>query len=229
MRTERNALFGLALGFAISAGIFTPAVSAPNAVKSDNSEGGGWKIVSQSATLTIHNRSHREPGIQEVKATGLIDAKPAVVRRVLEDTDAYPQFMPYVIESRLIARESGAVVVYQRMSPPLMKDVDYTMRMRFESYRADGGATGHRVRWDSANDLQPAEKKGVVRLTVNNGSWLLEPTANDGQTRATYWLHSDCGRAMSPALVGIAYRTSIPKMFEGVRKRAKLAKYSAPK
>ncbi len=229
MRTARNALLGLAFAFAILAGIPIPAASAPKAVTSNNSEGGGWKVVSQSATLTIHNRSHKEPGIQEVKATGIIDAKPAVVRRVLEDTDAYPQFMPYVIESRVIARESGSVVVYQRMSPPLMKDVDYTMRMRFETYRREGGATGQRIRWETANDLQPAENKGVVRLKVNNGSWLLEPTANDGQTRATYWLHSDCGRAMSPALVSIANRTSIPKMFDGVRKQAKLGKYSGPK
>ena len=68
----------------------------------------------------------------------------------------------------------------------------------------------------------------MVRLKVNDGYWLLEPTANEGQTRATYWLHSDCGKAMSPALVGIANRTTIPKIFEGVRSQVKREKYSAP-
>jgi hypothetical protein len=203
-------------------------VSAFSAPKPDEPDAGGWKLVSQSAGVTIHNRPHREPGIQEVKATGVIHAGPDVVRRVLEDTDAYVQFMPHVIESRVVAREHGAVVVYQRLSPPMMRDVDYTMRMTFEMYRADTGGRGHRIRWHAAEDAAVAEKNRVIRLKVNDGYWLLEPTANEGQTRATYWLHSDCGKAISPALTGIATRTTVPKIFDGLRKQVALEKYSAP-
>ena len=225
MRTARKSLSlaSLAIGFLIA--IHLPAKSAP---KPSDPDAGGWKLVSQSPSVTIHSRPHNEPGIQEVKATGVIHAAPDVVRRVLEDTDAYPRFMPYVIESRVLARERGAVVVYQRLSPPMMRDVDYTMRMTFESYRDTGGARGQWIRWNAAEDIAVAEKKKVVRLKVNDGYWLLEPTASEGQTRATYWLHSDCGKAMSAALVGIANRTTIPKIFEGLRKQVTLKKYSAP-
>jgi len=228
MRTEQKACSVSGLVFVFLIAIHLPAAAEPKGPQSADPEAGGWKLMSQSASLTIHNRPHKEAGIQEVKATGQINAAPDVVRRVFEDTDAYTQFMPYVIESRVVAREGRAVVVYQRLSPPMMKDVDYTMRMRFESYRAEGGGRGQWIRWDAAEDIGVAEKKKVVRLKVNDGYWLLEPTANEGQTRATYWLHSDCGKAMSPALVGIANRTTIPKIFEGVRSQVKREKYSAP-
>ena len=228
MRTERKTrpIAGLVIGFLFA--VHVPVVAEPKGAQSAAPEAGGWKLVSQSASLTIHNRPHKDAGIQEVKATGLINAAPDLVRRVIEDTDAYPQFMPYVIESRVVAREGRAVVVYQRLSPPMMKDVDYTMRMRFESYQAEGGGRGQWIRWGAAEDSSVPEKKKVVRLKVNDGSWLLEPTANEGQTRATYWLHSDCGKAMSPALTNIANRTTIPKIFEGLRKQVKREKYSAP-
>lgn len=209
--------------------IHTPAWSAPNAARPDAALNVAWRLVSHSDKLTIQRRSHQESGIEEVKAVGLIDAKPGVIKRVIEDTDAYPQFMPYVFASRVIEKQGNTLVVYQRLSPPLTGALDYTMRMRFELERNDKGIICHRIRWEPANEMGPPEKKGIARSKVNEGYWLLEPTATDGQTRATYWLYSDCGGVVPSSLVNYANRTTIPKLFDGVRKRVRLGIYAVQK
>lgn len=201
------------------------AADAPRAFAAD-ANATEWKLVSRSEKLSVFSHPNTDPTVQEVKAVGLIKAPPSIVRRVLEDTAAYPAFMPYVVETRTLARETGAITVYQRLSPPLTKDLDYTMRMRAEPARESAGDKGLRICMDTAAHPAVEEKKGIVRLKVLQGHWLLEPSGNGGETRLTYWLRSDCGRAMSPRVASLANRFTIPEMFEGIGRQAKLAKYS---
>lgn len=185
-----------------------------------------WQLVFNSSKISIYNRPNADPKIQDVKAIGIIKAPPTVVRRVLNDTDSYPSFMPYVIESRLLARENGDALVYQRLSPPLMTSLDYIMHIRTETIP---GVQGYRIRIDAAHDSNVAEKRGVARLKVLQGHWMLEPSANGTQTRLTYWLYSDCGKIMSSRLVSIANRYTIPKMFKGIAQQAMLTRYTSQK
>lgn len=189
----------------------------------------GWALVSRSETLTIFKRPRKDSNIHEVKAVGLIEAAPVVIKRVLDDTAEYPHFMPYVIESRVISRDGDSLIGYQRVSPPLISDRDYTMRIRSETKRGANGDTSYCNRWEPANDLGPAEKSGVARVKINEGYWLLEPLAGGARTRATYSLYCDSGGTLPAAIVNTANRTAIPKIFDGVRKQAKLPKYSAAK
>lgn len=200
-------------------------LAAIEPAKPPHGDGGGWTQVSQSEQLTVFNRPRKDSSIQEVKAVGVIEAKPIVVKRVLDDTDEYPRFMPYVIEARVISRSRDMLVGYQRLSPPLVSDRDYTMRVRTETRQTADG-TCYCKRWEAANELGPVEIKGVARVKVNEGYWLLEP-ANGGQyTRATYCLFSDSGGSLPAAILNAANRTAIPKLFDCVRKQAKIEKYS---
>ena len=192
-------------------------------------ESDGWALVSRSETLTIYKRPRKDSNIHEVKAVGLIEAAPLVIKRVLDDTAEYPHFMPYVTEAREISRNGETSIGYQRVSPPLISDRDYTMRTRSETQRNANGDTCYCKRWEPANDLGPAEKSGVARVKINEGYWLLEPLAGGRRTQATYSLYCDSGGTLPAAIVNAANRTAIPKIFDGVRKQAKLPKYSAAK
>lgn len=192
-------------------------------------EGEGWVLVSRSEKLTVFKRPRKDSNIQEVKAVGLIEATPIVIKRVLDDTAEYPKFMPYVIESRIISRDGDSIIGYQRVSPPLISDRDYTMRIRSETRRNATGGTCYCKRWEPANHLGPAEKSGVARVKINEGYWLLEPVNEARHTQATYSLYSDSGGSLPAAVVNAANRTAIPKIFDGVRQQAKLPKYSAEK
>lgn len=186
-----------------------------------------WNPVSQAPDLTVYERMRKDSVLREFKAVGLIAMPPEVVRRVLDDVDEYPRFMPYVTESRVLARDSKSRVSYQRVSPPLVGDRDYTIRVQCETLRLPGGAECYFNRWQTANDLGPTDKAGVTRVTLTEGSWLLEPTTDGRQTRATYCIYSDSGGSLPAYIVNAASKTAIPKLFEAVRKQAQLKKYSA--
>jgi hypothetical protein len=64
---------------------------------------------------------------------------------------------------------------------------------------------------------------------VNQGYWLLEPSAEGRQTRATYCVYSDSGGSLPSVIINAANRTAIPKLFDCVRKQAKLEKYGVQK
>jgi hypothetical protein len=188
----------------------------------------GWTVVNRDGDLTIYSRPREGSPVLEMKGVGFMDAEPIVIKRVIDDTSEYPKFMPYVVETKTLSdkvTDKGEVRVgYQRLSPPFVGDRDYTVRVYCESKPCPTGGLIYRNRWEVANDLGPAEKKGVTRVKVTEGSWLLEPVAG-GKTRATYSIYSDSGGSIPTMILNAANKTAIPKLFEAVRKQSKLEKY----
>ena len=183
----------------------------------------GWTLAIHSDSLTVYTRPHDGSSIRECKAIGLIDAEPIVVKRVIDDTADYPKFMPYVVESKTLSRTADGRVGYQRISPPIIGDRDYTVRVKFETKTGPGG-TCYCNRWEAANELGPAEIKGVTRVKITQGSWLLEPSPG-GKTKATYTIYSDSGGGIPTFLLNSANKTAIPKLFDAIRKQSALPKY----
>jgi uncharacterized membrane protein len=61
-----------------------------------------WKIVKQSSGVAIYSRPHAGSRLKEFKAVGEIDAPTETVYKVIDDVEAYPSFMPYTTECRVI-------------------------------------------------------------------------------------------------------------------------------
>ena len=210
-----------------NAGILTACLLAVATARAADDEK-KWEVASRKTDLTVYERLRKGGDIKEFKAIGTIAAPPIAVRQVLDDVEEYPRFMPYVIEAKVLSQERGSRVTYQRLSPPIVGDRDYTIRVKFETQRgAEGMCYGSR--WQAANDLGPAEKKGVARVKITEGSWLLEPIDNGRRTRATYALFSDSGGKLPAMIANTASRTAIPKLFESVRKQVRLEKYQRPR
>jgi hypothetical protein len=74
--------------------------------------------------------------------------------------------------------------------------------------------------------MGPPEQKGVVRLKVCNGNWLLEP---DGaaKTRATYSIYSDTGGSVPAFIANHASLAAIKKLYAAIGKQVKEPKYTA--
>ncbi|MBV9656925.1 MAG: cyclase/dehydrase [Verrucomicrobia bacterium] len=189
--------------------------------------GAGWTEVLNRPDLRIATREKAGFTVKEVRAVGRIDAPTAVVRNVLADAEDYPQFMPYTKESRVLSRDPShhTLVAYARLSPPVVGQRDYTIRVTEESRHSADGGTIFQMRWEPANELGPAEIKGVARVKVNHGSWLLEPTDGGAATRATYTVLTDGGGGLPAWVINAANKRSVPDLFEAVRKTAKDPKY----
>jgi len=184
----------------------------------------GWKFAAKTHDVTIYSRIRASSPIKEFKATGEIDAPSKVVYAVIADFEQYPQFMPYTVECRLIRREADALVSYQRLSPKICADRDYTLRVRAKSWPVADGTT-YLNWWTPANELGPAEKPGVVRVKICEGGWLIEPQGRD-KTHATYSVYTDTGGLIPSFLANQASQVGISRLFEAIRKQVKNPQYS---
>ncbi len=183
-----------------------------------------WVEDSNAKGVVIYSRNRSGTSLKEFKGMGVIDAPPGAVFGVLDDTEAFPSFMPYTSECRVLKREKNIVVAYQRLEIPLVTSRDYTLRSHHEQWLGPEG-TIFRIRWEPANNLGPAAKAGVLRVNVCEGGWLLEPEGA-GSTRATYSIFTDSGGALPSFMANSGSRIAIRKVFEAVRKQVKDPKYS---
>ena len=181
-----------------------------------------WKFISNKESVALYRRDR--PIANETKAVGEIAAPAAAIHAVINDVESYASFMPYTVECRVLKREGNSIVAYQRISAPLTRDRDYTVRMRSSSKPVDG-RTNYLCEWEAGNALGPPETPGVVRVTLCEGSWLLEPTGPN-TTRATYTLYTDSGGALPTFIKNTGSQIGIRKLFAAIRKQVREAKYA---
>jgi hypothetical protein len=194
----------------------TPALSADT----------GWQRIEEKAGVTLYSRIRVGTGIKEFKGVGLINAPPAMVQTVLDDVASYPQFMPYVVVSRIVSHEGDDVITYQLLTIPFVANRDYTVRVDHGTARNAVGALIYRDSWQTDNDAGPPPQPGTVRVRVNEGSWVLEPAGPAGDsTQASYQIFTDSGGVIPAFLANHASQVIIPKLFEALRKQVLASKY----
>jgi hypothetical protein len=88
----------------------------------------GWKLATERDGVTIYTRPHSGSPLKEFKAVGEIAAPSRAVCAVIEDVDAYPSFMPYMAECRLLRRESDSLPELPANFTKICSDRDFTLR-----------------------------------------------------------------------------------------------------
>ena len=184
---------------------------------------GDWKFISNKEGVALYRR--QRAASFESKAIGEIAASTDLVHAVLDDVESYSSFMPYTAECRVLKRDADSVTAYQRISAPLASDRDYTVCVRSSSKKVEGG-TNYLCRWETDNPAGPPEKRGVVRVTLCEGSWLLEP-AGPNSTRATYTVYTDSGGMIPTFIKNTGSQIGIRKLFAAIRKQVGDPKYKA--
>ena len=189
-----------------------------------------WTTVHRTDDLTIQTREHPDSSVKELRAEGRIDATPGSVWAVLADFERYPDFMPYVKVTQVLAREPGGVTIaYQRLSFGGLRllgisDRDYAIRIVDDVTTTREGRPLLRRVWTISEALAPAPDPSVTRLTVNRGSWQLSPAGEDA-TLAVYCLFTDPGGSLPAWIVNRANQSAIPDVFQAVRTTAKDPRY----
>ena len=181
-----------------------------------------WKFISNKEGVALYRRQRAITN--ESKAIGEIGASTDLVQAVIDDVESYTSFMPYTAECRVLKREDDMIIGYQRISAPLTSDRDYTLRVRKSSKKVEGG-TRYYTHWETDNAAGPPEKRGVVRVNLCTGSWLLEPTGSN-TTRATYLVYTDSGGMIPKFIKDSGSQIGIRKLFNAIRKQVRDPKYA---
>jgi hypothetical protein len=173
-----------------------------------------WQEVSRNFNLVIYIRHRSDSPIEEVRGVGEFNAPILVLKGILADVGKYSEFMPYTKESRVLPQDNQ--LCYMVLKPPLVGSLDYTIRVHEELLKGADGGTIYHSRWELANLDGPPPRPGVTRVTINQGSWLLEPIGN--QTRATYTLYTD-GGGIPPLIMNFANKHSVTRLFDALHAR----------
>ncbi len=203
--------------FALAVGISIPfAIPLAWALDAE-SPGADWTEAYRTGELVIFTRDV-EAG-RRIVAIAEVEAPPEVVFNVVNDFDHYPDFMPYVKESRVLSRKGDSeVIIYTRIAPPFVSERDYPLK--FEMTRGTPANSGaFKTEWTARPHAQP-EVEGVVRIKLNDGSWLAEPLDGGTRTRLTYTLLTNPGGLIPDFVANMSNTIAIPKLFKAVMKRS---------
>lgn len=174
--------------------------------------GQGYDLLHRGASAVVYRR--RGGQMIELAADGHFSATAARVRAVLLDYGRHASFVKGVAESRVLARTSSSMVVYQRLRVPVLSDRDYTMVV-------DWGGSGSRLwtRFGVDNRRGPPPRPGLVRIFIHEGGWLLA-AGRAGGTDARYLLRLDLGGSIPRWLARSGAGREIPALFDSIGRRA---------
>lgn len=187
-----------------------------------NSPGADWTEAYHKNGLVIFTKDITEG--RRVIAVSEVEVPPEVVFNVLVDFEHYREFMPYVKESEVLSRTGdNEVVTYARIAPPFISERDYPLKVRLTRKAAAGDDARKdgtfKVEWTALPEAKP-EVEGVVRIKLNEGSWLAEPLDGGRHTRLTYTLLTDPGGLIPDFVFNLSNTVAIPELFDAVRKRS---------
>lgn len=181
-------------------------------------EDAAWAQVVERNGIEVYARSLAGSPVKEVRATTEIAVPPARVFAILLDSDRFVEFMPYIVEVKTVARDSATVWYrYQRISPPIVSDRDYTLR--HQSFE-EPLRSRYELRWEAANEHGPPARNGVVRIEICTGSYIVEGIDGGARARLTYQLHTDPGGSLPNWLANRANFESVPALLQAIAHRA---------
>ena len=183
-------------------------------------DGPGWEFVTEKDGIRVWRRTKLDAKIQELKADGYIDAPVARVQDVLEHVEQYPEFMPYMTESKIVGQAApDADYIYHKVDPPFVSKRDYTLRIAHHFEPQTGVYSRVWTTLPKDSPLGPPQQKNVIRLDLADGSWTVEPSGTN-KSHVVYWVYAAPGGAMPSWLVNKANVISMPDVVRSLRKRS---------
>lgn len=180
----------------------------------------GWELRNEEDDfdLKVYTREKSGSDVAEVKATCKIPAPVEKVFQAIGDFDAYKDFMPYTEVSRTLAKKDDLVWFYTVINAPLVSRRDYCLELRLTPGK--GPNDPWKSTWKAANDRPDCPKSEHVRVTRNNGYWLLTPVDGNKATLVEYLVDTDPGGSIPAWIRNKANTKAIPDLMLAVARRA---------
>jgi len=152
-----------------------------------------WELSRQDSepgkTFELYQREVAGSGYDRYRLEAVVDAPMERVIHAVTIRREDDQYLGEGFERRILRREGQEAITYIKMTMPLIKDRDITMR---STRRYDESRGVFRDEWWTANEEAPPLPRGVVRMAKSEGFWEVSPVG-DGRTRVVYESHADPG------------------------------------
>lgn len=179
----------------------------------------GWTLESDDEVTRVFARSTSGSRVREVLVRSTIAAPPERVLEVIADYAHYAEFMPYVEESRVVEELEGQPWLFTQLDLPWpIGDRYYTIAIA--TTRTESERPSIRVEWTMVDPEQHLPVGRGVAVTVNDGYWELQATADGARTDVTYYVHTDPAGDLPTWAIDFANARAAPQVIEAVRSRA---------
>lgn len=177
----------------------------------------GFERIAEHHGVTVYK--DRDADVIRLAAGGTLNANPDEVLHALIDYDHQVGVIARVLEIKILERGPSHLVVYQRLSLPVIDDRDYVLKVTW-------GTTGG-VRWIRYWALEgtgPAGREGVVRVVRHDGSWQISPLEDGTGSKVRYQVRIDLGGLLPKWMAKAAAGKEVPLVFTDVCKMLSLNK-----
>jgi hypothetical protein len=178
-----------------------------------------WETVATGDILIKVRLRPDFPGARDVWAEGELAASARYIQDALRNQESYRHWMPYVTESRVLSNLPDGRISYTRLALPIVSHRDYVVRVVEEQLLAEDGTGEFRQRWATESQLLP-ERHGVVRLKLNEGSWLVTPLP-EGRARFVYRFATEPGGAIPAFVAGLGQKGAVLDTVRAVERQAR--------
>lgn len=180
-----------------------------------------WETVVQGPPITVKNRPRENSPVKEVWAEGEIAAPPQDIQAVLMNPDRFKHFMPNLKDCRSMGQPEadGSTYVYTELTLPVVSSRDYVTQVWLdESVKPDGSGT-FKNHWKAVPDKIP-ERKSLVRVRVNDGSWEVRPKGDGSKSHVVYKFAVDPGGWVPAFAANMGNSQAVPQTYQAVEKEA---------
>jgi hypothetical protein len=175
-----------------------------------------WE-TSATEPYVVKTRAVPNSDIREVWAEGDLVAPVKDIEDALCDMKRFKSFMPYVKDARELSKEpDGSVFTYTEMDLPVISPRDYAVHVFTDEEPKARGV--YRAHWVAAPDALP-QHEDFIRLTVNEGSWVVTPKEG-GKSHVVYRFRADCGGLVPVWLINLGNRRGVPDVLGAIEKEA---------
>ncbi len=165
----------------------------------------GYKVTEESNS-----------SLKKLKIVSTMNGTIKKAKKVILDIANYKNFMPNIKSSEIFDKKDGCLLTYTIMNAPIISNRDYVLKVC--SKKIDNN--NFKVYWDTIKDERYPVKKKNVRVTENNGYWLIKKV-NDKQIEVTYSFAINPKASAPNFMINRANKATIVKIIKSIEKEIK--------
>jgi ribosome-associated toxin RatA of RatAB toxin-antitoxin module len=183
----------------------------------------GWTKVLDSKGIEVYNRPVKNSAFDEFKGISIVNAKIETIGEVLRDINNYPNWVADISEARILHQQDrDNMQIYLLQSAPWpVSNREMILKVNTNSIYEKGYAN---IRFVAITKNDTPFKKGAIRITDMEGSYLLEYISRN-QTKVTYTVRSNPGGSIPASIANMAAKDLPYKTLEGLKKMVQQKKY----
>lgn len=178
----------------------------------------GWEFLYEKEGIKVYRMHVEGSSVVAFKGEAELDAGPARVAGVLSDVPRKLEWVHAIREVRLV-RQAGPLelVEYNRTHLPWpFSDRDFVFHAKAAVDKARGMVE---FRLQSVDDPSEPPKPGLVRASLNEGLYLLQPLSGGARTRLTVQIHADPQGYVPKWLINLFQKKWPLRTISGIRRQ----------